>query len=228
MNFNISHQPEYDLNTSLIEESINLYGIGIKFLVVEKINKDDMTFGDWSHLKSDSEKIYDLMALPETSEEYDTMGMNFGQFGMLNMESINLFVARKSMNVVYEDIDSMNGFSSVVGNLIVLPNNRIMEITDFQFEVPGVNNMFTGTDRKSVYKLSCKTYDNKLINELPREHIASSENIDITGDYATLDSYFSELADKEEAVDTYVEVIPDVLTGKTIINNEEDSVFGKF
>lgn len=68
MNFNYSKHPEYQLHTSLIEEAIKLYGILVKFLVTEKINKDDSVFGDYSHLKSDNSKIYDIYMLPDNTE----------------------------------------------------------------------------------------------------------------------------------------------------------------
>ena len=51
MNFNFSQKPDYQLNTSLTEEMINLYGVLTKFLVIEQINKDDAVFGDYSHMK---------------------------------------------------------------------------------------------------------------------------------------------------------------------------------
>jgi hypothetical protein len=228
MNFNYSSGPEYSLNEGLINETINLYGIGIKFLLVEKINKDDLVFGDYSHIKTDSNKSFDLMALPETSEAYDELGINFSQFGMLNMESINLFITRKSMDLVYSDIDSGNGFEGVLGNLIVLPNNRIVEITDFQFEVPGINNMFTETARKSVYKLTCKTYDAKIINEIAPVDLASQETTDSVGEYATLDSYFDELQADIVELDTAAEVTINTDTNKVIVDTQEDNVFGSF
>lgn len=228
MNFNINNQPEYNLNTSLIEETINLYGVGIKFLLVQKINNDDLVFGDFSHIKTDSDKSFDMMALPETSESYDEQGLDFSQFGMLNIDTINLFISRKSIDLVFDDIDSGKGFEGILGNLIVLPNNRIIEITDFQYEVPGINNMFTETARKSVYKLTCKTYDAKLINEIDKVDIASQETIETVGEYATLDSYFSELKDSQEELDIAMEITPDEITGKVVIDNSEDSVFGKF
>ncbi len=228
MNFNINNQPEYNLNTSLIEETINLYGVGIKFLLVQKINNDDLVFGDFSHIKTDSDKSFDMMALPETSESYDEQGLDFSQFGMLNIDTINLFISRKSIDLVFDDIDPGKGFEGILGNLIVLPNNRIIEITDFQYEVPGINNMFTETARKSVYKLTCKTYDAKLINEIDKVDIASQETIETVGEYATLDSYFSELKDSQEELDIAMEITPDEITGKVVIDNSEDSVFGKF
>ena len=137
MNFNFSQQPEYQLNTSLIEETIKLYGILTKFLVTEKINTDDNVFGDYSHLKSDNSKIYDIYMLPETSEEWDTASYNFNSFGLTNFENVVLFAAKSDFNGA--DYDEL---SEIVGNLIVLPNNKVMEITDVDLTTPGINNLF--------------------------------------------------------------------------------------
>ena len=67
MNLNFSNQPEYDLNKSLIKEVIDTYGIKIKFLKTEKINIDNV-LGDFSHMKTDKDKIFEMFALPENSE----------------------------------------------------------------------------------------------------------------------------------------------------------------
>lgn len=230
MNFNFSHQPDYQLNASLIEELIRMYGVLTKFLVTEKINKDDAVFGDYSHIKSDNSKIYDIYMLPETSEDWDTSSYAFGQFGLMNFENIVLFAAKSSF-----EADDHNDFAEIVGNLIVLPNNKVMEITNVDATVPGVNNLFTYNDAKSVYKLTCKPYDFKLINEV--------DSVDISVDpqvpYETLDVYFQELINDNVAQNVEAEVTPQVTavikTGtldtkvqKPIIDKSEDSVWGNF
>ena len=77
MNFNSSSTPDYALNTSLIEEVISLYGVLTKFLITTKINEDPTVFGDYSHLKSDNAKIYDIYMMPENSEEWDMGDYSF-------------------------------------------------------------------------------------------------------------------------------------------------------
>ena len=230
MNFNFSNQPDYALNTSLVEELINLYGILTKFLITEKINKDDNVFGDYSHLKSDSSKIYDIYMLPENTEDWDASDFNLNGFGLVNFENIVLFAAKS--NFVDED---HNEFDEIVGNLIVLPNNKVMEVTNVDATVPGVNNLFTYNDAKSVYKLTCKPYDFKLINEVDKVDIS----LDPSVPYETLDVYFQELIDTSNAQNTEAEVTPQVQTvvktgtidtkvQKPIIDKSEDSVWGSF
>lgn len=230
MNFNSSTQPEYDLYTSVTNELINLYGILVKFLVTEKINFDS-TFGDYSHLKSDSNKIYDIYMLPEMTEDWDSNNYGFQNFGLTNFENVVLFAMKSKFEEIDEDI------KNIIGNLIVLPNNKVMEITDIDLTVPGVNNLFTYNDAKSVYKLTCKPYDFKLINELDSVDISVEDNVP----YDTLDTYFNELIDQATEQDNYAEInasvstviknddaSADIITNKPIVDNSEDSVFGKF
>lgn len=224
-NFNFSTQPEYSLNTSLTEEMINLYGVLTKYLITEKINSDPNVFGDYTHLKSDSNKIYDIYMLPEVSEDWEQTDFSFSQFGITNTENINLFASYPQF--VNAGLDP----NEITGNLIVLPNNKIMEITHVSFEVPGVNNLFVYDDQKSVIKLGCKPYDFKLIQEL--------DNVDISVDpqvpYETLDTYFQELIDRSDAQDTEAEVTPQVTVNvndtkveKAIVDRTEDDIWGSF
>lgn len=227
VNFNYTESPEYDLNTSLIEEVIDLYGVSTKFLVVDRINKDDVVFGDYSHLETDNSKAFYMNMLPEISEDWDTSGISFNDFGLTNFENISLFVSRASIDEL--EIDK------VVGNLVVLPNNKIMEITNASWEVPGINNLFTYADTRSVLKLSCKTYDHKLINEVDEVDISADDNVP----YETLDCYFDELVEKGTAQDNEAEVLNSVQTvtktgdidikvDKPIIDKSEKDVFGGF
>lgn len=226
MNFNFQVQPEYQLNTSLIEEVIRLYGVLVKFLVTQKINEDLTVFGDYSHMKSDNSKIYDMYMLPETSEEWDSGGFGMSQFGLMSLENITLFAAKSSFD--QPDHDEM---SEIVGNLIVLPNNRIMEITNVDVTVPGVNNLFTYNNAKSVYKLTCKPHDFKLINELDTNDISVDPDVQ----YETLDGYFQELIGDKTEQDNHTEIQQQVLVNvqgskvlRPIVDKSEDSVFGTF
>lgn len=227
MNFNISEQPEYDLNSDMINELINLYGVSTKFLVIERINRDDTVYGDFSHIKTDSEKIFEMYMLPEVSEDWEETDYTFTQFGLTNFDNIALFAAYNQ----FEDIFGEDVHGEILGNLIVLPNNKVMEITHTSFEVPGINNLFTYKDTNSVVKLTCKPYDFKLINEIDNVDISVEADVP----YETLDTYFAELIDEKDEVDTETEVTPSVVTNqndvkveKPIIDRSEDDVWGSF
>lgn len=229
-NYNIDEAPEYDLNAELIDECINLYGVPTKFLVVQKLNSDDSIFGDYSSIKTDGTKIFDIFMMPENSDSWDSGGYNFSEFGMLNNDSCTVFVSKNSVQNIIE-LD----FKELYGNLVVMPNNKIMEVTDVQFEVPGVNNLFTFKNTKSVYKLTLKPYSVKLTDEINPTDISISD----TEDYSTLDNYFDELLDIKIAQDTEMEINPsqitirkepdiDIVVQKPKVSRLEDSVFGEF
>lgn len=224
--------PEYDLNASLIDECINLYGVPTKFLVVTKLNSDDTIFGDYSSIKTDGTKIFEIYMLPENTESWDSGGYNFSDFGLLNNDNTSCFVSKNTVENIME-----LEFKSLYGNLVVMPNNKIMEVTDVQFEVPGVNNLFTFKNAKSVYKLTLKPYSVKLTDEINTVDIS----VDPLEDYSTLDNYFDELLDRKVQQDTEMEITPavdtihkqpgievDVVQKKPRVSNTEDSVFGEF
>lgn len=163
-NFNYSRRVEYSLQESLIKEYINHYGILVKFIKTEKINRDDVVFGDFSHMKSNLKDIFDMYMLPENAEGFDSSYM-FNDMGLFNFDNINLFVMKSDVDKTGLDL------STVVSNLVILPNNKIMEITSVDWQVPGLNNLYTQDDVKSVYKLSLVPYDNKLTDEIKSKDV---------------------------------------------------------
>jgi hypothetical protein len=226
MNLNLSRKADYDLQARHTNELIKLYGVHVKLLITEKINQDTLVFGDYSHLKTNSTDTYEIYGLPEVMEEWDDVGVNFSEFGLVNTENIRLFFSRKSIDTIFTDIDANKGFSDIIGNLIVLPNNKIMEISDIEYEVPGINNLFTQADRKNVYKFTLISYANKLVNEINSTDIVAPDSDAV--DYTTLETYFDELSANDIAVDTEAEVTTNTETGKVVMDTTEDSVFGRF
>lgn len=236
MNFNFSNKPEYDLNSSLSKEMINLYGLVVKLVLIERINVDETVFGDYSHLKSSS-NIIDLPVLPEDTDNWDEGSFNMTAFGPINYENINLFV--------HEDYITID-LNKIVGNLLVFPNNKVMEITYFDITVPGVNNLFTYKDTKTLIKLTCKPYNGKIVNELKPEdliHASGDFNDPVESeDFESLEKYFDELMTKSEELHQETEVQesvqiakpnsnptkPDVVINKSLVNNSVDDVWGRF
>lgn len=225
MNFNFVKTPTYNLNSHLIEEVINLYGIDIKFLLVEYINKDETVFKDFQHIKTDRNKIFDMKALPENTENFDNTSYAFADFGFLDFDNITLFIH------VSEFDKAKIEMNKIVGNIIVLPSNKVMEITDIQFMVPGINNAFTEDNDKSVYRLVCKPYEFKNIDEIDHEHLKHStkrteEMIpdEILNNYDALDDYFNEILKDDKEREYEVEVQP---AKKQVIDTDEIDEMGR-
>ena len=229
MNFNFNSKPEYKLNSSLAKEMINLYGILVKLVLIERINMDNTVFGDFSHLKSNSSEIFDMMVLPENTENWDSGGFNLTPFGPINYDNISLFVHRDSINLEN---------NKITGNLLVLPNNKIMEITHTEFSIPGVNNLFTYDDAKTILNLTCVPYSQKIVSELnPLDKLYEPKPE--SEDFEGLEKYFDELMNREDELRVETEINPSVTVIKENINEpdevtkevlqpELDDVWGRF
>lgn len=236
-NYNFNNSPDYDLNASLIDEVINLYGVLVKFLKVQHINTDDIVFKDYSSIKTDSSNIFEIYLMPENTENWDNTGYGFSQFSLVDMNNITMFCSKNSVESMGLDIKNL------IGNLVVLPNNKIMEITNYDFCTPGVNNLFTFNNTKSVYKLTLIPYNVKLNDELNQADILHKDTAELGEvNYDTLDKYIDELINikndqnKESELKDTVQVIQktgslsniDIVVNKPIISREEDDVFGNF
>lgn len=225
MNFNFAKEPEHDLNSSLVDELISLYGIKIKLIIVERVNEDKTVFGDFSHLLSDRSRTFEIFALPENMEDFNKDEFRFTQFGLDNFDTLDLFIHKSSIesipgvrhntlnNVAYSrELESniSNIDYRVIGNLIVLPSGKIMEVTDQSTTTPGINNMFVYKNQKTVYKLTCVQYKPQLVDELDaldRSTIGSDvDEVSSMIPNLNLEKYFDELSLERDDQDFEAEV----------------------
>ena len=197
MNLNFYNNPEYELNRSLITEMISMYGIQVKFVKVKKINEDNL-FKDYQHLVADKNDIIEMYALPENSDSFDSSGYQFNSFGFADLNNLSVFISVES----FGDIQ----FKEIVGNLIVLPSNKILEITDVTFQVPGINNDFVNNNSRTVYKLTLTPYEFKLTDNLSEIQKPSDDLSPLDTPPKSLDDYFEELMKEKEDLETELEV----------------------
>ena len=197
MNLNFYNNPEYELNRSLITEMISMYGIQVKFVKVKKINEDNL-FKDYQHLVADKNDIIEMYALPENSDSFDSSGYQFNSFGFTDLNNLSVFISVESSG----DIQ----FKEIVGNLIVLPSNKILEITDVTFQVPGINNDFVNNNSRTVYKLTLTPYEFKLTDNLSEIQKPSDDLSPLDTPPKSLDDYFEELMKEKEDLETELEV----------------------
>ena len=197
MNLNFYNAPEYDLNKSLITEMISMYGIQVKFVKVKKINEDNL-FKDYQHLVADKNDIIEMYALPENSDSFDSSGYQFNSFGFTDLNNLSVFISVESFGEIQ--------FKEIVGNLIVLPSNKILEITDVTFQVPGINNDFVNNNSRTVYKLTLTPYEFKLTDNLSEIQKPSDDLSPLDTPPKSLDDYFEELMKEKEDLETELEV----------------------
>lgn len=197
MNLNFYNNPEYDLNKSLITEMISMYGVQVKFVKVKKINEDNL-FKDYQHLVADKNDIIEMYALPENSDSFDSSGYQFNSFGFTDLNNLSVFISVESFGEIK--------FKEIVGNLIVLPSNKILEITDVTFQVPGINNDFVNNNSRTVYKLTLTPYEFKLTDNLSEIQKSSDDLSPLGSSPKSLDDYFEELMKEKEDLETELEV----------------------
>lgn len=244
MNFNFTHSNEYSLNNSLICECIKLYGIEAKLLKTEKINLDKEVFGDWSSIKTNSSDVFTIHLLPDNAENFDFSNYQFGDFGFLNTEQTSVYCsAQECLKLGFDS-------NALMSSLVVLPSNKVMEITNIEILNPGVNNLWAYSDAKCVFKLSLNTYNFKLHDEIKNSDITATLDIpestecikdrieDEIDSIDALDNYFEKLIKTKKEQDFEAEVNDTVSTVeplepsldkrvmKPVVNKDEIDPFG--
>lgn len=220
MNLNIPLN-EYQLNASLVDEAIRIYGVPLKLILSEKINEDSV-FGDFSHLKVDNTSIFEIYGFPDNADEYEageTLSSNFGFMGETN---VDIYISKFSFDKIFADKKKGEiQLDKIVNSLIVLPSQKVLEITDLKVETPSINNLFMFNNLKNCYRLKCRSYHFKEQDELSSDMFNSNSTdndyLD-TNELKTLESYFDELTTIKEEQD---------LETKEYMENP-DPVFGRF
>lgn len=212
MNFNLGdnqHNNEHLLHRETTRELINLYGINIKYIITKKINQD-MIFGEHSHIKVDKDSTFEFFMLPSETDNWGGENDFFSKFGMQNLDTMTMFVSRKDMEEIHPEITEREGRATVDnlpnGNLIVFPNNRIMEVTRFELSSAdfGNNNLFSYDVDKNVYKLVMKTYIANHDDYSEANDITSSEAVEgYDEDFGRLAEIFNEEDEAEEFVEKH-------------------------
>lgn len=195
MNFNISSKPEYNLYRDTSDEFIRLYGLECNYIITTKQNKD-FIFGEYSHLKVDGDKVFKI-SLKLSNDETFGNGNMFSKFGLQNLDTTEAIISSKTMDTIHPNISNLNGsgWDEIIGNLIVFPSGKIMEVTSFNPEVQGINNLFPYSDKKNVYQLTLKQYVNN------RDEIAQ-EVKDEMPSFTNLEEIFGVDIEKKENIET--------------------------
>jgi len=229
MNFGISDDSalnnEYNLFRSTTEELINLYGIEITYI-----------------LTVDNEKIFKFFAKPEETETFGGEGDLYSKFGLQNLDTMSFYVSRTDMEKIHPEIVNRAGKATVdnlpFGNIIKLPNNKLLEVTDMklQSDTFGNNNSFTTDRHKNVYKLVTKSYFYNHDDLEKSADITTSDKFDYT-DFGNLDAIFSDENTQRDNVTTRSEstiladetIYPAEIRKKPVrIKTDETNPFGDF
>jgi hypothetical protein len=220
MNLNIPLN-EYQLNATLADEVIRIYGVPLKLILSEKINEDSV-FGDFSHLKVDNTSIFEIYGFPDNADEYEAGEALSSNFGFMGETNVDIYISKFSFDKLFTDKKKGEiQLDKIVNSLIVLPSQKVLEITDLKVETPSINNLFMFNNLKNCYRLKCRSYHFKEQDELTSDMFNSNSTNDDyldTNELKTLESYFDELTNIKEEQD---------LETKEYMENP-DPVFGRF
>jgi len=235
MNFNYNQDTskEYELFKNQTKELIHLYGLNVKYLITEKVNKD-IIFGEYSHIKIDNTNIFPMYMLPEETDGWGDGGSIYSNFEFSNLDTQTMYIAVDDMETIHPNIPNRigKGWDFIIGNLVVFPNNKIMEVTDFEHEVKGLNNLFPYDTRKNVYSIKIKQYIANRDDYSTADGITESDEVIYTdfGNLAEIlgvnDSTKIEQDDMGEEIPNINDVIFTNPTRTKAIREYEDNVFG--
>ncbi len=155
-NFNYSDSKEYEMFGAMVHEEIDLYGLTIKYFKTDRINIHDI-FGEHSHIKVNGEDTFEFSVKLE-QDAFEMGGDMFSKFGVMSLATLNLYVSAKTMTEVHPDLYEGKGYDGIIGNLLKFPNGKFMEVTHFEDEVEGHNNLFVYADEKKIFKLTVRAY----------------------------------------------------------------------
>ena len=249
-NVNIGQDPlydgEYELFRSTTEELINIFGIKLTYIITKKVNKDYI-FGEYSHIKIDEDSTFEIYAKPLETDNWGGEGDLFSKFGLQNLNSLSFYISRTDMEKIHPELVNVEGSATVDnlpnGNLIMLPNKALMEVTNFELtsDELGNNNIYTSDRHKNVYKITVKQYianhdDYSEAGDLMNPE--ATKNTDMYDqDFGNLEAIFSDIDEKIEEVSFRAEdkvladetIYPSNVRKKPIRSKvDEENPFGSF
>lgn len=161
MAWNLNNKSQdYKLSATLTNQLIDTTGVPVQYVKTTLIGVDSI-FNEHTNITTDLSGVYEVYVKPENPEGFDDNDM-LSKFGFLSFTSINLFISHNSMEEIFPNIQEI---PSTVGDLILLPSGKWLEIVDIEVKVPGINNMYVYKNQKNVYILKCKpySYDNDQV-----------------------------------------------------------------
>ena len=165
MNFNLSRKPEYNLIGACTRELIDLYGVRCKLALTKKIDVTTVV-QEWASIKTNGETIFEIAVIPEQPEAFDSVDYQFGNFGFMPADNIVCFISAA-------ELDAICPFKEALGNLVVLPSGKVMEISDIDIQTSGqAGNLFAYPDDKVVYRIKLVPYEFKLHDQITDKHLA--------------------------------------------------------
>ncbi|QPX63182.1 putative neck protein [Campylobacter phage F370] len=205
-----NRQNEYQLFGTLSAEIIDMYGFQLTYIKTKRLGHDKVLD---DIINYGTEATYQIFALPENAEMFDERGDILNKFGIFTMDSMNLFISANTMKRIFQDESKI---PSAVGDILLLPSGKYIEITSIEHQVPGANNQFTYSNSKNVYMLRCKSFNYNHDN-IPTLEEVNNEEVN-----ESLDEIFNLVGSAENSKDK----IKEEQDKESPLVKGTDSVFG--
>lgn len=192
INLNFSQKAEYKLFNDQTYEYIRMYGIPCKLILTKKCGRDGV-FGDYTHYEVDNAKAFQIYGLPENAESFDTQQYMFEDYGISDYNTCNIFVSTYDFDEKHSNLK----LNEIIGNFVVLPSGKVMEITHVDYMTPHLNNLFAYADRKSVYKLTLDPYEFRVQDQINHEELKHN------------DPEFKDSSEVDQTVQNNVKIVSD-------------------
>lgn len=155
MAWNLNNKKQdYILQGAVTSELIDMYGLSVRYFSTELINEDNI-LNEFQHLKLDNLNAFDINVYPEDLEGFKDNDDILSKFGFTSTSSTNFFISSKTISKIF---DSQNDITQMIGGVLKVPSGKLLEITNIDVEVPGINNLFLYNNQKNVFLLKTKPY----------------------------------------------------------------------
>jgi len=182
----ISHQNQQDLVDDLIEESIQLRGIDVTYLIRDKVNEDQL-LGEAPASEFNNGIIIEMYL--EEIEQFNGDGDFFTQFH-LEMRDIATFIVSQSRFTT--EFSAHNMPKPLEGDLIYIPFSKSL----FEIKKVKEDDSYHQWGKNYKWRLKCELFE------------PSNESIDIdntSGDFTGLLSTVQAIDDYDENYDNIIE-----------------------
>lgn len=155
MAWNLNNKKQdYALSKTVTNEFIDMYGLIVRYFSTELIHEDNI-LNEFQHVKIDNTNAFDISVYPEDTAGFQNNDDILSKFGFMSSTSTNFFISAKTVDFI---MDSQKEITQMIGGVIKTPSGKLLEITNIDIEVPGINNMFLYNNQKNVFMLKTKPF----------------------------------------------------------------------
>jgi hypothetical protein len=178
MAWNLNNKPNnYSLSGRLTGTLIDMYGIKARFYKSNLVGSDNI-FNESQHISLETANAFDVFVYPENADAFESDDI-LSKFGMMSMSTTNLFISAKSVSKILSNNGDNQDVMSLVGGVVKLPSDKMLEVTNIDIMTDGLNNMFMYKNQKNCYTLICRPHAysfDEIDNDIKQEMDFNDDN----------------------------------------------------